>query len=421
METVIKTVKRPTGETYNETSNIIEKYVDSIIEMTGNSKFICPRFSANEYYADYVSLNTAISEAPATVGSIYWDDQDKTFTGVMEPSNGGSVKLQIGQEMYIRAVNKTGTTISNGEVVFVSGAQGNRPTIEPAIASNYTNSNKVIGVATEDIANNLYGYVTTRGIVRDLNTNDYTEGDCVFLSATTTGSFTTVTATDGNARLRVGMILKKHIVDGHLCVNIANDKYMFGDPDSGSVSIFESTGFQVDQGNAVSWNDFPPVPILGLKVPATGAPTLNPFTDGCKLFTFAVDDEAYGVQEALHEYKEGSDIEPHIHISTNGVDVDNRTVKFQLETTVANGNTAFPSASVYVGEATITANTTDRTHLIVPLETIDGTGLTIGAQGVYTIRRIASSGTEPTGDPFGITVGFHRQADTKGSRQEYEK
>lgn len=103
------------GETKEEISNFLLKYIDSIIELDEDSKLIAKNIvlTGGKVATDYVEFNTNLSENPSTVGALYWDNQDKTFTGVMEPSNDDSVRLQIGQEMYIRAVNKTGTTITS--------------------------------------------------------------------------------------------------------------------------------------------------------------------------------------------------------------------------------------------------------------------------------------------------------------------
>jgi len=77
--------------------------------------------------------------------------------------------LQIGQENYIRVRNTSGATINNGDVVKVYDATGHTPEIELAAADDDCPC-AVIGLATHTIANNGYGYVTTFGIVRDLNT-----------------------------------------------------------------------------------------------------------------------------------------------------------------------------------------------------------------------------------------------------------
>jgi hypothetical protein len=123
------------------------------------------------------------STDPATVanveGKLFYDSADKTPACQLA---GGHVTIQIGQENHVRAVNKTGAGIADGRVVYINGAQGNRPTI--ALAANGTAAaSHTLGVTTEAIANNAEGYVTVFGIVRGYNTTGFTAGDRLYLSS----------------------------------------------------------------------------------------------------------------------------------------------------------------------------------------------------------------------------------------------
>ena len=86
----------------------------------------------------------------------YWDAGNHTVSINVDSAAG--VSLQLGQEQYVRASNKTGAAITNGSVVYINGAQGNRPTIRLAQADSGSTS-LVIGVATQDIAKNAEGFV----------------------------------------------------------------------------------------------------------------------------------------------------------------------------------------------------------------------------------------------------------------------
>jgi len=144
---------------------------------------------------DAVQFNTTPSVTPA-VGLTYWDAANNTIATDLDVTNG--VTMQIGQENYIRVVNKTGVTITDGQVVYVSGAQGNRPTVILA-QSDSIHSSEVVGVATQNIANNAEGFVTTVGVVNGFNTSTYTAGDQLYLSPTTAGVLTaTVPASPDN-------------------------------------------------------------------------------------------------------------------------------------------------------------------------------------------------------------------------------
>lgn len=423
--------KLSTGETKEEINHVIIKYMNSIIELDNNSKLIAPNISISpNNVLDYVQLNTNLINAPTTVGALYWDNDDKTFTGIMEPSDGASVKLQLGQEMYIRAVNKTGTTISNGSVVFVSGAQGNRPTIDLADADSYTNASKVIGVATENIGNNLYGYITTQGLVRDLDTKHYTEGDCVYLS-TTAGAFTTVSPTDGKARIRVGMITKAHVTDGWLCVKITEDKYMFGNMDSGSYSYFEADGTFVAKGNAVTYRDeyvggqyFVPT---GANAPdevnltIAGVVTKKYAFDGATTIeklgnTFEIPHDADTVAiNAGDEF-----IEWHIHAGASTTASGTATIALNWALCKANGGAIITgsnaTASVYfAGTQTVYSNHIFGENLVTP-----AVGFYLGDLIEFTISRDPAIDTYPN-DLIFYKTALHIPSNMLGSRQKYVK
>jgi len=137
---------------------------------------------------DYLDFNTAYSPSHLD-GRVHYDSIDKTLSVDIDSANG--VELQVGQEQYIRAVNKTGGPLTDGQVVYVSGAQGNRPTITQALATTSL-SNRTIGVLTQNIADNGEGMVTTSGVVGGFNTSGFTAGDRLYLSNTVAGGITNI-------------------------------------------------------------------------------------------------------------------------------------------------------------------------------------------------------------------------------------
>lgn len=112
-------------------------------------------------------------------GRLIWDANEGTLCLGMP---GGAVNLQIGQEFLVLARNNTGVTVTNGQVVYITGGVGNRPTI--ALADNVSLPQAaVLGMATEDIAHNTDGYVTTEGKVNDVNTSAWAPGTIMWLGS----------------------------------------------------------------------------------------------------------------------------------------------------------------------------------------------------------------------------------------------
>lgn len=136
--------------------------------------------------ADGIDFNPSVA---GNGGELSWNGAERTLDLVTGANN---VVIQVGQEVVLFARNNSGADMTDGQVVQVSGSQGNKPTISLAQADTVANARGVIGVVTEPIPNNSNGFVSIVGKVRDLILDDgiYTEGDLVYLSSTVAGAFT---------------------------------------------------------------------------------------------------------------------------------------------------------------------------------------------------------------------------------------
>lgn len=167
--------------------------------------------------ADYVTFDTGITSVPAT-GRLTWDTDNGTLQlGLV----GGNVNLQLGQEELIRVHNGTGSALTDGQLVYINGSSGNRPTV--ALASNLSESTSSVtmGMVTESIANGSEGFVTVSGIVNNLNTLAYNAGDALWLGSTA-GTFTTTKPTAPNHAVLVGYVVRSHASIGSVLVKIQN-------------------------------------------------------------------------------------------------------------------------------------------------------------------------------------------------------
>lgn len=141
---------------------------------------------------DYIDFDTAAITTDA-VGRLRWDNADKTQTlslGMI----GGSVVQQIGEELYYRI--KASSAINNGQVVMFTGSVGASGGLlgAPATGLLPDQSNYVMGVATENIALNGWGYVTYFGEVRGVNTTGgaeaWADGDILYYNPLVAGGLT---------------------------------------------------------------------------------------------------------------------------------------------------------------------------------------------------------------------------------------
>lgn len=195
--------------------------------------------------ADYVQFDTAGTGSSA-VGQLAWNDTEGTLEF---QAKGGNVTIQIGQEQTIRVTNQSGSDMTDGQVVYITGSTGNHLNVTLAQANSEATSSKTIAVITEAIANNNSGFATTDGLVHGLNTSALTEGAAIWLSPTVAGGMTTTKPAAPNHGVLIGWCVKQHATVGVIFVKISNglevdelhDVKITGTPAAGSLLIRNAT------------------------------------------------------------------------------------------------------------------------------------------------------------------------------------
>lgn len=184
----------------------------------------------------------------------------------------------------------------------------------------------------------------------------------------------------------------------------------------GNYSEFEADGTLKANGDATTWLDID-FPII-VRTTGVGIPSLTTINGNITMPQWAVND--YNVcesQEFVHQWKEGSTCYWHIHYTTNGLDATDRYVQFELEYgyVTPNGTWTFP-AVLNTGDILIPANTPDKTMFIMPLGNFTPSTIKIGGHCVARLKRVAASGTAPSGNPWIPMLQLHIECDTIGSR-----
>ena len=118
--------------------------------------------------------------------------------------------------------NTTGATLTKGTVVYISGATGQISTVTKALASGDSTSAQTLGVISADLANNTNGYVTIIGLVTDIDTSAYTDGQQLYLSPTTAGTYTATKPYAPNHLVYVAIVEYAHAIHGKLFVKVQN-------------------------------------------------------------------------------------------------------------------------------------------------------------------------------------------------------
>jgi hypothetical protein len=133
---------------------------------------------------DYIDFNTASAVPAWKSGRIFWDNTESSLAVYNEEAD---ITLQVGQENWTRIFNDTGVTIANGAPVKIVGTHGDHPEVVLAqsvqVSGSVTLTSQILGLATHTIETGTFGYITTLGLVRGLNTNAFNDGDTLYVSS----------------------------------------------------------------------------------------------------------------------------------------------------------------------------------------------------------------------------------------------
>jgi hypothetical protein len=178
---------------------------------------------------DYIDFNVNPIVSNPTGGTLYFDATENALS-YKPVTNQNDVTINLGQESLIRVYNNLGYQINNGQVLHITGSTLGVPTVALANASKLGTTfieslAQTSGVATQDIPNGEYGFMTNFGIVRDLNTTAFTVGQEVFLSDTVDGG---LEADPNNIEFTsrvstVGYCLESNATNGKILVSITNE------------------------------------------------------------------------------------------------------------------------------------------------------------------------------------------------------
>lgn len=161
-----------------------------------------------------VFANNLVDYSPA-LGELYWNPSDRT----LDLETGGTL-LQIGQEQYYLVKNQTGNTIPNGQAVMAAGTLGasGRILASPSIADGSFPSEYFMGVATETIENGADGFVTSFGLVRQIDTGMFSEGDVLYADPTVVGGLSNTYPTAPNNIITAAIVINSSNTAGSIFV-----------------------------------------------------------------------------------------------------------------------------------------------------------------------------------------------------------
>ena len=403
----------------------------------------------------YIDFNLFDGTAQAE-GRMVWNDDD----GVLNVGlKGGIVNLQVGLEMLVRGKNTTGLSIGNGVAVRILGGSGSFPTFAFSNAADLPNSLS-IGIATEVIADNQFGYVTTFGLVRELDTSSWSAGDILWL-ADSLGGLTNTVPTDSSRKLMIGHVVRESANEGIVMVHTNSHPYFnelsgpaltegsvpfvsaFGNlvednsnlyfddttdnlgvgvgvPDSAFVNAVEAQVFVL---NSPRWDDMRMPGTLGRPGSATPTFRAGAISNAIGVYCFSptVDNELYFISQTPHSYKEGTDVELHLHWLPRTSSAGN--VAWVVETEWENIGSTLATTTFWNAVPDAADGVADK-HQLHEMIDLDGTGKLISSMFFIHIYRDANeSQTPPGSDSYAdgaclLEVDIHYQSDTPGGSAE---
>jgi len=186
------------GKLFTSNGSSLIEIGSNVSSLSVSNTITTPSVSVN--YIDFANTG----DPPAKVeGRVFYDNAQKALAIYNEEAD---ITLQIGQEHWRRVYNNTANTILNGSAVYITGAQGEHPTVALTDASDYAKVH-VLGIATHDIETGTYGYITTKGTVNDLDLTGFLAGQDVYIDFVTPGGFTAIAPTYPNYAYQVGTII----------------------------------------------------------------------------------------------------------------------------------------------------------------------------------------------------------------------
>jgi hypothetical protein len=163
-----------------------------------------------------LTFDTSPTGVPTTPGTMSWDPDMETAVLVLD-----GVNLQIGQEHVIRVKNNSGSVaIPNGTAVMFAGATGDTVKATPAISTSSNEPNLIIGITTEEIPADGFGFVTQFGFVNNVDTDGMTLGSLLYVDPATPGLLTTTQPAAPNWTFPIAAVTKVNASSGRILVRI---------------------------------------------------------------------------------------------------------------------------------------------------------------------------------------------------------
>lgn len=171
----------------------------------------------------YIDFTTGTTNPSAVGGRVFFDNTSKALS--YYDIIGNNVPIAMGQQLYTRVYNATGSQIDKGKVISITGTSNGLPSAILSVNTHAITSARPIGLAAENIPSGSEGLVLNNGILSGITLNTFSNGDVLYLSDTVPGDYVNTTSSLAfTARTNeIGYVLQTGSTTGKIYVNINNE------------------------------------------------------------------------------------------------------------------------------------------------------------------------------------------------------
>jgi len=227
-------------------------------------------------------------EPPTDPGVVRWSDDDATLDLYLY----GGVTYQFGQQLDFHPKNTSGVQINKGMAVMATGVIGASTKIEcaRAVADGTVAAQYMLGIATQNIPNNQFGYVAWFGSIRGFNTTGanktvpevWADGDILYFDPAYPGELTKNQPAAPNLDLPIAIITNA-ANNGAIFVRMKTGETMnelhdvsAASPNSGDVLIYDAVQTRWEAAAVTAGTNIAVTPSAGgLTIATTAAITAD--------------------------------------------------------------------------------------------------------------------------------------------------
>lgn len=215
----------------------------------------------------YIQFNNGVAVTVAA-GRLWYNGTTGSWNAGM---GGGNITQQIGEELFKYGKASAAISDTNLQLIYKTGVVGASGVVTFApVVAGITDDNSIIGVATEPIALNGFGRVTTTGTVHGIDTTGsvygevWADNDVIWYNPVT-GGLTKTKPIAPNVKCQIGTVINAGVSgSGSFDVEIIHGSVLGGtDSNVQMTSVVNANLLQYD-GTAGYWKNVAPSAVTGV-------------------------------------------------------------------------------------------------------------------------------------------------------------